>query len=207
MITEIVRTLSDPENLATLLDAALAIILAIGDGLINSLPDLATSLLEIISNIVEFFTNDEQRQKIIDTAWELGKKLAEGIWEGVKSMASWVKEKLFSWFDTLVDDVKEDQEIHSPSRKWARVLGKPMGQGVGVGAVEGLDEAEKLIQSEMDNMTANVTADVSSSYSGSMKTPTDQTNELLSEMINLFKSGKAKTNISNARDLRGVSYG
>ena len=207
IITNLVEVLSKPENLSTLLDAALAIILAIGEGLINSLPDLATSLLEIISNIVEFFTNDEQKQKIIDTALELGKRLAEGIWEGVKSMASWVKEKLFGWFDSLVDDVKEDQEIHSPSRKWARVLGKPMGQGVGVGAVEGLEEAERLIQGEMNNMTASVTADVNSGYSGATRTPADETNELLITLINLFESGKAKTNISNARDLRGVSYG
>ncbi len=207
MITEIVRVLTDPENLAVLLDAALSIILAIGESLVNSLPSLVTSLLDIIGYLVSFFTDDEQRQKIADTAWELGKRLVEGLWEGVKAMAGWLKDKLFGWFDNLIGDVKEDQEIHSPSRKWARVLGKPMGQGVGVGAVAGLEEAEKLIQGEMDNMTASVTADVNSSYSGAMKTPADQTNELLITLINLFESGKAKTNISNARDLRSVSYG
>ncbi len=208
LITSIVETLTNPDNLATLLHAALAIILAIGDGLISSLPDLATSLLNIVDNIITFFTDEEQRKKIADTALALGKRLVEGLWEGVKAMASWLKDKLFGWFDDLIDDTKENQEIHSPSRKWARVLGKPMGQGVGVGAVEGLEEAEKLIQGEMDNMTTSVTADVNSSYSGSMgKTPTEQTNELLITLINLFESGKAKTNISNARDLRSVSYG
>lgn len=207
LITNIVDTLTNPDNLATLLHAALAIIIAIADGLIQSLPDLATSLLDIIENIVSFFTDEEQRKKVADTALELGKRLAQGLWEGIKSVGTWLKEKLFGWFDDLIEEAKENQEIHSPSKKWARVLGKPMGQGVGVGAVEGLEEAERLIQGEMDNMTASVTADVNSSYSGAMKTPTDQTNELLSEMINLFKSGKAKTNVTNTRDFRSVSYG
>lgn len=207
LITNMVEVLTNPENLATLLDAALVIIFAIGEGLVRSIPELLTSLLQILDNIVSFFTDEEQRKKIGETALELGKRLVEGLWEGVKAMAGWLKDKLFGWFDDLIGDVKEDQEIHSPSRKWARVLGKPMGQGVGVGAVEGLEEAEKLIQGEMDNMTASVTADVNSSYSGAMKTPTDQTNELLSEMINLFKSGKAKTNVTNTRDFRSVSYG
>ena len=120
-------------------------------------------------------------------------------------MAGWLKEKLFGWFDGLIGDVKEDQEIHSPSRKWARVLGKPMGQGVGVGAVEGLEDAERLIQREMDGMTASISTDVNSS--STKKTPANETNELLTNLINLFESGKAKTSVSNAREMRGVSYG
>ena len=205
MITEIVRVLTDPENLAALLDAALAIILAIGEGIVNSIPSLMYSLLEIIGNIVSFFTDEEQRKKIKDTALELGKQLIQGLWDGIKSMAGWLKEKLFGWFDGLIGDVKEDQEIHSPSRKWARVLGKPMGQGVGVGAVEGLEEAETLIQREMDGMTASISTDINSSRT--KKTPANETNELLTNLINLFESGKAKTSVSNAREMRGVSYG
>ena len=205
MITEIVRALTDPENLAALLDAALAIIIAIAEGIVNSIPSLMYSLLEIIGNIVSFFTDEEQRKKIKDTALELGKKLIEGLWEGVKSMAGWLKEKLFGWFDGLIGDVKENQEIHSPSRKWARVLGKPMGQGVGVGAVEGLEDAERLIQREMDGMTASISTDINSSRT--KKTPANETNELLMNLINLFESGKAKTSVSNAREMRSVSYG
>ena len=205
MITEIVRVLTDPENLAALLDAALAIILAIAEGLIQSVPNLIVACLNILDNIVSFFTDEEQKQKVKDTAWELGKRLVEGLWEGVKAMAGWLKEKLFGWFDGLIGDVKEDQEIHSPSRKWARVLGKPMGQGVGVGAVEGLEDAERLIQREMDGMTASISTDINSSRT--KKTPANETNELLTNLINLFESGKAKTSVSNAREMRGVSYG
>lgn len=170
-------------------------------GIVEAIPDLVGKIPQIVTEIVDGFGAKAEEFKSIGT------NIVKGLWEGIKAMGSWLKEKIFGWFDNLVDEVKENEEIHSPSRKWARVLGKPMGQGVGVGAVEGLEEAERLIQGEMDNMTASVTADVNSSYLGAMKTPTDQTNELLSEMINLFKSGKAKTNVTNTRDFRSVSYG
>lgn len=205
IITQLVTTLTEPDNLALLLEAALAIILAIADGLIQSIPDLLVACLDVLGNIVSFFTDEEQKKKVKDTALELGKRLVEGLWEGVKAMAGWLKEKLFGWFDGLIGDVKENQEIHSPSRKWARVLGKPMGQGVGVGAVEGLEDAERLIQREMDGMTASISTDINSS--STKKTPANETNELLTNLINLFESGKAKTSVSNAREMRGVSYG
>lgn len=207
IITNLVEVLTQPDTLSALLEAALAIILAVAEGLISSFPDMIPTLLDVIANIADFLLDPETLTTLVDAAWEIGKMLIEGIWEGVKNLGSWFSDKIKGWFNDTVDDVKEDQEIHSPSRKWARVLGKPMGQGVGVGAVEGLEEAEKLIQGEMDNMTASVTADVNSSYSGAIRTPADQTNELLSEMINLFKSGKAKTNVTNTRDFRSVSYG
>lgn len=156
LIIEIVDALTNPDNLALLLDAALAIIWAIAEGLIQSLPNLVTALTDIIDNIVSFFTDEEQRKKVGDTALDLGKRLVEGIWEGVKAMGRWMRDKLFGWFDDLIGDVKEDQEIHSPSRLWARIIGKPVGQGVGVGAIEGLEESEKMIQDKLDSMVADV---------------------------------------------------
>ncbi|MEE0897246.1 MAG: hypothetical protein U0L88_06410, partial [Acutalibacteraceae bacterium] len=72
LITEIVETLTNPDNLALLLDAALAIIWAIAEGLIQSLPNLVTALTDIIDNIVSFFTDEEQRKKVGDTALDLG---------------------------------------------------------------------------------------------------------------------------------------
>lgn len=170
-------------------------------GIVEAIPDLVGKIPQIVTEIVDGFGAKAEEFKSIGT------NIVKGLWEGIKAMGGWLKEKIFGWLDDLIGDVKENEEIHSPSRKWARVLGKPMGQGVGVGAVEGLEEAERLIQGEMDNMTASVTADVNSSYSGAIKTPADQTNELLIMLINLFESGKAKTNISNARDLRSASYG
>jgi uncharacterized protein YoxC len=51
------------------------------------------------------------------------------------------------------------------------------------------------------------TAEVSDSAVEKNEETTNRIGENINELIDLFKSGKAKTNISNARDLRGVSYG
>lgn len=156
IITEMVNVLTEPGNLALLIEAALAIVIAIAEGLILSLPEIVAACIDIITNIISVFTDEEQRKRVVDTSLELGKRLVEGLWEGVKAMAGWLKEKMFGWFDDLIGDVKNNQEIHSPSRLWARVIGKPMGQGVGVGAIEGLEESEAMIQDKIDTMAQNV---------------------------------------------------
>ena len=203
MITEMVNVLTNPENLAMLLQAALQIILAIGKGLVDSFPQMVISLAEVVSNILEFFTNEENRKSLGETALQLGKMLVEGLWEGVKSMASWIGNKLKGWFNDLIGDVKQDQEIHSPSRKWARLLGKPMGQGVGLGGVQGLEESEGMIIDELGKMTGNVSAAVRkqsiSSYGTSYMSSTDI---LLTELISMFRNGTATTNVGNTRELR-----
>jgi phage-related protein len=171
-------------------------------GIVEAIPDLVGKIPQIVTEIVDGFGAKAEEFKSIGT------NIVKGLWEGIKAMGSWLKDKLFGWLDDVIDDTKEHEEIHSPSRKWARVIGKPDGQGVGVGFVEGLEESEKLIQDEMNGMTAKISANVDSDFTSTAgKTETEQTNELLKALFNLFESGKAKTNISNARDLRSVSYG
>lgn len=202
VILEIVNILTDSENLSMLLTAALQILLALGKGLVEAFPQLIGSLTSIIDNIVEFFTNKENLKSIGETALELGIMLAKGIWEGVKSMASWVGEKIKGWFDGLIGDVKEDQEIHSPSKKWARLLGKPMGQGVGVGGIQGLEESESMIQDKLNNMTTSF--DFTRNDSGGLRSISGEKSaeSLLLELINILKSGDVVFNVGNTRDFR-----
>ena len=51
------------------------------------------------------------------------------------------------------------------------------------------------------------TKETSSAAAEQQKKSNDELNNIIAELTNLFKTGKAKTNISNARELRGVSYG
>lgn len=70
---EIVDILTDPATLGTLIDASLAIILALSDGIIESLPTLIERLPEIVDNIVTGII--DALPKLLDAAEELVKKL------------------------------------------------------------------------------------------------------------------------------------
>lgn len=77
VIIQIVDTLTDPTNLSNLLDAAIAIILALANGLIDSLPDLLAKAPEIIGNLVTALI--DAAPKLLEAALQLILKLAEGL--------------------------------------------------------------------------------------------------------------------------------
>lgn len=144
------------DNSETITDSAIELILALATGLMGSLPEILPAVVEIITGIVDALLSQENRDSLGDAAIEIGTAIIHGIWEAIKSLGSWFSGKLKGWFSNTMDDVKADQEIHSPSKLWARLIGKPIGQGVGVGAVEGLDESKKKIVFKFNEMSEEV---------------------------------------------------
>jgi hypothetical protein len=141
------------ENSETLTNSAVVLILALALGLGRSLPEIIPAVVDIITGIVDALLSEENRTALGEAAVEIGTAIIQGIWEAIKNLGSWFSGKLKGWFNNTMDDVKADQEIHSPSRLWARLIGKPIGQGVGEGAVEGLEESEKNIFYTFDKMS------------------------------------------------------
>lgn len=101
VVLEIVDILTDPDTLGALVDASIAILIALADGMINSIDklvekapeiieNLATALienipklidasLEIITKFGEYISDEENLRQLGSTAWQVVKKLAEGI--------------------------------------------------------------------------------------------------------------------------------
>lgn len=75
IILEIVDTLTQPDTLSTLVDAAIAIVVGLADGIINSLPELVKRLPEIVDNIVTGIV--DAVPKLLDAAIEIIAKLGE----------------------------------------------------------------------------------------------------------------------------------
>lgn len=75
IILEIVDTLTQPSTLSTLVDAAIAIIIGLADGIINSLPKLVERLPEIVDNIVTGIV--DAVPKLLTAALEIIGKLGE----------------------------------------------------------------------------------------------------------------------------------
>ena len=101
VVLQIVDTLTNPDTLSSLVDACIAIIMGLADGLIAALPSLLEKAPEIVQNLVEsivenapkllvaavdlilkfveFLTNPENLTKIIETAAEIITTLIEGF--------------------------------------------------------------------------------------------------------------------------------
>ena len=79
MLLKIAETLTDPTMLSQLVDAAIAIAIALADGLIQALPILIEMAPTIISNLVTAIV--ENVPKLMTAAWEIIKMLVNGIVE------------------------------------------------------------------------------------------------------------------------------
>ena len=147
------------KNLPGLIVAAVRIIGSLATGLIENLPTLIKQVPKIIAELVNGFV--EGLPDIID----VGKQIIEGLWEGIKSMASWIGGKVSGFVGGLVDDVKGVLGIHSPSRVFAGI-GENMALGLGEGWDDEYGRISKNIKSGLAFGTASV--DFASSGIGSM---------------------------------------
>lgn len=84
VVLQIVDVLTDPGTLGSLIDAALAIIIALADGLMAALPDLLTMLPGIVWNIAEVLIKNAP--KLLVAAAEIVLSLAKGILQNLGSL-------------------------------------------------------------------------------------------------------------------------
>lgn len=82
---------------------------------------------------------------------DIGENIVRGIWDGIKGMAGWLKDKIFGWADDFIGSIKSAFGIHSPSAVMRDSVGKYLAQGVGVGFAEELpdvaDDARDMLTS------------------------------------------------------------
>lgn len=79
---------------------------------------------------------------------EIGVNMIKGIWEGIKSMATWFWEKLKEWFADALGWIGKLLGIKSPSRVMAEQIGKPMAQGV----AQGISQNAGLVDKAMEEL-------------------------------------------------------
>ena len=118
-------------------------------GIIGMIPDLIANIPTIISAIVEGFA--ENGPEFV----EIGKTIVQGVWEGIKSLGSWIGEKVSGFFGGIVDGAKEALGIHSPSRVFAGI-GENMALGVGAGWDSEYGSIKRGIESGLDFGSASV---------------------------------------------------
>jgi phage-related protein len=126
------------QNLPTLMGIELTVQLAIG--LIKALPQLIAALPQIVAAILNGL------RQSVSSVVEIGKNIVNGLWEGIKSMASWLASKVKDFFSNIVKSAKKALGIASPSKVFAGI-GENMGEGVGIGFTDAMEDVNKQIQS------------------------------------------------------------
>lgn len=137
------------EKLPQVIELGMKMVLAIVSGLADNLPQIVRSVLDMMATIVKTFVSS--LPDIVD----VGKQIVKGLWEGIKAMGSWIKEKVGNFFSGIVSGVKSKLRIHSPSRVFAGI-GENMALGLGEGWDNEYDSIKRGITGGLDFGTASV---------------------------------------------------
>ena len=137
------------EKLPQIIELGVKMIVAIASGLAQNLPQLVKSVLDMMATVVKTLLNS------IPNIVDVGKQIVKGLWEGIKAMGSWIKEKVSGFFGGIVDNVKGVLGIHSPSRVFAGI-GENMALGLGEGWGNEYGDVKRGIVSGLSFGTSNV---------------------------------------------------
>lgn len=137
-------------NLPKLVQAGIELIVKLAGGLIKAIPQLIAKIPEIISALVSGFGD------YFSNMGEVGRGLLEGIWEGIKDGASWLKEKITGFAGNVADWFKDTFKINSPSRLMEDEVGTYVGQGVIPTSPRALSRIKKSISKFSDYVTDNM---------------------------------------------------
>ena len=165
-LPKIINTIIDAVvgALPQLLDAAFDLFMAIVQAIPQFLPELISKLPEIASTILEALG------QIPGQILDIGKDIVMGLWEGIKSMGSWLWDKLTGWVDDCLGWIKGLFGINSPSKLFRDEIGKFLPEGLAVGMEGNLNVVRHAASEMVDAATPEIPAfDVSSNIGSSGK--------------------------------------
>jgi phage-related protein len=164
LITTLALALTEPQTLVKLIEAAIKLILALAEGLLKAIPQLLQAVPVIITNL--FTALVQGVPKIAEAAVELvkaifqtftsidwlglGKDIIIGIINGIISMAGALVDTMKNLAKSALEGAKNLLGIHSPSK----VFRDDVGQMIGLGMVEGIEESINPVQNAMNALSA-----------------------------------------------------
>lgn len=103
---------------------------ALGTWLNDSLEGIQTWFKELPDKIRSFVEN------AVQWLWDTGRDIIRGLWEGIKSMGEWIKDKLIGFVKAIIPDPIEGiLGISSPS-KLMMGIGQEVGRGLALGILD-----------------------------------------------------------------------
>ena len=104
-----------------------------------------------IQSVISWFTSIPNKFK------DIGSNIVRGLWDGIKSMITWIKDKISGFVGGIVSSVKGLLGIHSPSKVFAGIGGF-MAEGLGEGFDDQFGAVKKGIENSMNFDAGIITA-------------------------------------------------
>lgn len=149
-------------NLDKIIMAGVQVFMALITNLPTIIMELVKAVPQILGAIINAFANGFSQMA------EVGKNLVKGLWEGIKSLASWIWDKVSDWASNLWNGIKNFFGIHSPSKKMA-FIGDMMMEGL----AKGIDETAGEVIGSAESMTKDLNSVFDGLGSDMSKVPTD----------------------------------
>lgn len=159
------------DNAPKLIEGGIELISRLIEGIVEAVPKLIAALPEIIASVVS--TLISEAPKIIVCGAELitqliggilgsipdllaaipqvAVALVEGLWEGIKNLGSWLKDKVCGFFGNVVGWVKGIFGIHSPSTVFADI-----GGNIVDGTYEGIEAKRSTFTSKVKGFFSGI---------------------------------------------------
>lgn len=112
-----------------------------------------------IQSVISWFKSIPNKFK------DIGSNIVRGLWDGIKSMITWIKDKISGFVGGIVSSVKGLLGIHSPSKVFAGIGGF-MAEGLGEGFDDEFGAVKKSIEGDM-NFAGKITVGASGSVANS----------------------------------------
>lgn len=125
-------------NIPLLIEAGIQLLTALITNLPQIIATIVTAVPEIVSAIVSAFAG------LAGSIVDIGANIVSGIWDGICSMATWIKDKVTGFFSGIVDGVKDFLGIHSPSKVFSDI-GNNTVEGYADGVDDGASANEKRV--------------------------------------------------------------
>lgn len=135
------------KNLPKIIEMGIKLLVELAMGLIKAIPQLVSKIPQIITAIIKAL--GEGLKGMAD----VGKNLVKGLWNGIKDMIGWIKEKIQGFGESVLNGLKSFFGIASPSKLMRDKVGKFIAQGIGVGFSNEIANVEKSMVGEMENLT------------------------------------------------------
>lgn len=131
-----------PGKIWAWLQDTVAKVVAWGQSMVQKAKD---AVIKMVTTVTDTIKSLPEKMK------NIGKDLVEGLWNGIKNMGKWIKDKIASFASGLLNGFRDNFDIHSPSREteW-------MGEMLGEGLAEGITNNASSPLSALSNLSEDM---------------------------------------------------